>query len=155
MASELRIEKNIFAAAGVLSGGTQGLTETAILIANQAKDLAPVAKVAGGRLKNSIMYQVESDIEGGFNNSGGEKAQGTDRLSTNPKTGEAYIGTNLDYAVYQEYGTRHQKGRAFMRPAVQIVLNPGNGLAIAKAWERAMARAFAQKRTVTKIEVKA
>jgi len=152
MPSEIKIEKFEFAAAGVNIGNFQGLLETSIRISNNAKSFAPKDT---RRLSNSIMYQVSGKgayYEGGFNDGGGEKANSDEALTTNPR-GEskptAYVGTNLEYAVYQEYGTRHQTGRAYMRPAVQSVLSPGNAVAIGKAWEKAMAEAFAQKRIIT------
>jgi HK97 gp10 family phage protein len=158
MGSEVRLTKNIFAAAGIISGDFAGILETAILVANEAKTSAPVQF---GRLKNSIMYKVAGKDsqyeEGGFNDGGGEKAQGKDKVTLNPQgqwKPTAYVGTNLEYAVYQEYGTRRQKGRAFMRPALQIVFNPGSGVQIKQAWEKEMAKAFRQKRIVTQVEVR-
>ncbi len=36
---------------------------------------------------------------------------------TGPLSYEVY--TNIEYAAYQEYGTRHQPGKAFMRPSYE------------------------------------
>lgn len=55
-----------------------------------AKMLAPVDT---GRLRNSLTHTVEGNA--------------------------AYIGTNVEYAPYQEYGTRRTKAQPFLKPAVQ------------------------------------
>ena len=56
-----------------------------------AKKLAPVDT---GNLRNSITHDVDD----------GEPA--------------AYIGTNVEYAPYQELGTIHIKAQPFLKPAV-------------------------------------
>lgn len=56
-----------------------------------AKKLAPVDT---GNLRNSITHQVDD----------GEHA--------------AYIGTNVEYAPYQELGTIHMAAQPFLKPAV-------------------------------------
>ena len=35
--------------------------------------------------------------------------------------GDVLVGTPLNYAIYQEYGTRFQNGKPFMRPALDVV----------------------------------
>jgi HK97 gp10 family phage protein len=147
MASDVKIEANIFANAGILLGTTEGLTKAAILVSNEAKEIAPKKS---RRLANSIMYQVEGITDGGFNDGSGEKARTQDRLTTSPRKGEAYVGTNLEYAPYQEYGTRFQRGRAFLRPAMQIILQPGNALQIVASYVRKMEQAFQRRRKVRK-----
>ena len=56
-----------------------------------AKKLAPVDT---GNLRNSITHEVDED----------EPA--------------AYIGTNVEYAPYQELGTIHMAAQPFLKPAV-------------------------------------
>jgi len=63
--------------------------KAAFAIEAQAKTLAPVDT---GMLRNSI----QTDIEGPL---------------------KATVGTNVEYGPYQEFGTRHQKGKAFLTPA--------------------------------------
>lgn len=55
----------------------------------KAKALAPVDT---GLLRNSI----QTDIDGPL---------------------KATVGTNVEYAAHQEFGTRHQKGKPFLTPA--------------------------------------
>ena len=55
----------------------------------RAKQLAPVDT---GLLRNSI----QTDIKGPL---------------------KATVGTNVEYASHQEFGTRHQKGKPFLTPA--------------------------------------
>ena len=61
-----------------------------------AKKLAPVDT---GNLRNSITHDVDD----------GEPA--------------AYIGTNVEYAPYQELGTIHMKAQPFLKPAVAANAN--------------------------------
>ena|ERR1051326_525959 len=63
--------------------------KAAFAIEAEAKTLAPVDT---GMLRNSI----QTDIEGPL---------------------KATVGTNVEYAAYQEFGTRHQKGTPFLTPA--------------------------------------
>ena len=66
--------------------------ETIGLVAERyAKGYAPVDT---GRLRNSISHEVAPD----------ENA--------------VYVGTNVEYAPYQEFGTRYQGGTPFLRPAL-------------------------------------
>lgn len=66
--------------------------ETCGLVAEgYAKKLAPVDT---GNLRNSITHEVDD----------GEPA--------------VYIGTNVEYAPYQELGTIHIKAQPFLKPAV-------------------------------------
>lgn len=64
------------------------LRKTAFSIEAKAKTLAPVDT---GLLRNSIQTKIES-------------------------TTKATVGTNVEYAPYQEFGTRHQKGKPFLTP---------------------------------------
>ena len=67
--------------------------ETIGLVAERyAKGYAPVDT---GRLRNSITHEAA------------------------PDEGAVYIGTNVEYAPYQEFGTRYQSGTPFLRPAVE------------------------------------
>ena len=100
----------------ILQQGTNaGVLETCIKIATQAKVLAPVKD---GRLRNSIMYRTKFQ-EGMFNDSGGLSAP--KKLDSQPKDNEGYVGSNLDYAVYQEFGTRYTRPQPYLRPAALIV----------------------------------
>lgn len=67
--------------------------ETIGLVAERyAKEYAPVDT---GRLRNSISHETNSD----------ESA--------------VYIGTNVEYAPYQEFGTYKMPGTPFLRPAIE------------------------------------
>ena len=105
-------------------GNTKALTELAATITAQAKSLAPVDL---GELKNSIMYKVGS-TEGGFNDSSGESSSLP--LTGNAGKEEAFVGTNSDHAVYQEFGTRKMYPQPYLRPAVALV--EGQSLEIIK-----------------------
>ena len=69
----------------------RGLETCGFVAEGYAKKLAPVDT---GNLRNSITHDVDD----------GEPA--------------AYIGTNVEYATYQELGTIHMKAQPFLKPAV-------------------------------------
>lgn len=117
----------------ILQQGTNvGVLETCIRIATEAKLLAPVAKENGGRLRNSIMYKTKFQ-EGMLNDSGGLSAP--KKLDSQPKENEGYVGTNLEYAVYQEFGTRYMAPQPYLRPAGLIVKGTGAGEVIKRIKE--------------------
>jgi HK97 gp10 family phage protein len=91
-------------------------TSYAIKIAGRAKNIAPVDM---GRLRNSIMWRVYKK-EGGLNDMGGEIHD--KRLTFFPANQtEGYVGCNLAYSIYQEFGTRNMAPQPFLRPAVEMV----------------------------------
>ena len=69
----------------------RGLETCGLVAEGYAKKIAPVDT---GNLRNSITHDVDD----------GEPA--------------AYIGTNVEYAPYQELGTIHMKAQPFLKPAV-------------------------------------
>lgn len=74
----------------------RGLETCGLVAEGYAKKLAPVDT---GNLRNSITHTVDED----------EPA--------------AYIGTNVEYAPYQELGTIHMKAQPFLKPAVTANAN--------------------------------
>ena len=74
-------------------GGGEIVRKAALDIEGNAKTFAPVDT---GTLKSSI-------------------------AATNTGPLSAIVGTPVEYAVHQEYGTVHQSGTPFMRPAVERV----------------------------------
>jgi HK97 gp10 family phage protein len=69
------------------------LTKRALRVNNRAKQLCPVDT---GRLRSSIAMRLEAEAG---------------RLI-------AVIGTNVEYAPYVEFGTRHMRAQPFLRPAL-------------------------------------
>ena len=69
------------------------LTKAAVAVELAAKRFAPVDT---GRLRASISHTVERDDKGPV----------------------AFIGSNVNYAIYQELGTRYQPGTPYLRPAL-------------------------------------
>lgn len=57
-------------------------------------DVAELAPVDTGRLKDSITHEVDESEEA------------------------VYIGTNVEYAAYQEYGTSRMKAHPFLKPGI-------------------------------------
>jgi HK97 gp10 family phage protein len=67
----------------------EALTKAAIFVQNEARSLAPVDS---GNLKESIDYEVEES--------------------------KAIVKTDVEYAIFQEYGTKKMSSHPFMRPAL-------------------------------------
>ena len=70
-----------------------------ITLESEAKKLAPVDT---GRLRSSIGSEVQ-------------RAAGSEIVGK--------VGSNLEYASYQEYGTRYQSGKPYLRPSLERNLN--------------------------------
>jgi HK97 gp10 family phage protein len=69
----------------------QALSDGAVETQATAQSLAPVDT---GRLRSSIATEREGEMN-------------------------YAVGTDVEYAVHQEYGTRYQSGKAFMRPSFE------------------------------------
>lgn len=98
MSIEIKITKNDAAACREMKDAlvAKALEEVGFQAENYAALLSPVDT---GNLKNSISHKVQKAEEA------------------------VYVGTNVEYAPYQELGTRKMKaanhGRGFLRPAIQ------------------------------------
>lgn len=94
MSLEVREDNTAKAADGIRAALDRALEKIGMKAERYARNLAPRDT---GRLQNSITHTIDS----------GEKA--------------AYIGTNVEYAPYQEFGTSKYKGanggKGFLRPA--------------------------------------
>jgi HK97 gp10 family phage protein len=105
------------------AGTLKAINEVALKIVAEAKQLAPVGKYeegtgrVGGRLRNSIMWRVEN-TKGGLNDSGGAKSE--HEVSENTGKMQGLVGLNLDYGIYQEYGTRRMPPQPYLRPAIAL-----------------------------------
>jgi HK97 gp10 family phage protein len=81
--------------------------ELCVKVKAQARALAPVAK---GRLKGSIDYEV--------------------------KKAEGFVGSPVEYAIYQEFGTRNIAPQPYLRPAIaSVVYNQATESVLAKRAE--------------------
>lgn len=74
----------------------RGLIEAGMLIAQRAADIAPIDT---GRLKRSITQGMPE-----------RRAQGVMTID---------VGTNVEYAPYQEFGTSKMKAQPYLIPAMQ------------------------------------
>jgi len=101
------------------SGNKNAVLELAINITGMAKEYAN-ASTDTGRMKNSIMWKVK-EKSGGHNDSGG--TSNDKEIEVSPGEFDAFVGCNLDYAIYQEFGTRKMPPQPFLRPAIANVVN--------------------------------
>lgn len=67
-----------------------------------------------GRLEGSITYATRNERSGVRS-----PATAKDAVPGDPQKGEVYIGTSVEYAAYQEYGTVRNMAHPFLTPAVQ------------------------------------
>jgi phage gpG-like protein len=104
---------------GLQKGVDKGNIEILARILAQTKVLAPVAQKFGGTLRNSYMWRTDKE-EAGFNNGSGSPA--TQKLETKPGKNEGVVGSNLDYATYQEFGTRKMAAQPHFRPSIDLVV---------------------------------
>ena len=98
-------------------GLIMGITETAINLTAQAKLLAPVDF---GELEGSIMWRSDNKT-GGYGQGRGQDLTKGDKLAVTPEVGAAYVGTAVEYGIYQEFGTRNMSAQPYLRPAADIV----------------------------------
>jgi HK97 gp10 family phage protein len=86
-------------------GVEAGIATICSNVRSQAVALAPVDTA---KLKNSIVWKTSSAGNGEIS---GEPT---------PKKMEGYVGTAVEYAVYQEFGTRYTRAQPYLRPAIAI-----------------------------------
>jgi len=89
---------------------TASLVSGALLIANKAKELAPIRT---GTLRRSIHVGGHTELTPDYGDGAGYEDLGE------PGSLRAIVGTNLEYAPYQEYGTsRGVPAHPYMKPAM-------------------------------------
>ena len=98
------------------NGNEKMLIEASVKLAGQAK--SNCNQVQTGALRNSITWKtakMTGPIYKGYS------------LSDEPTDTEAYVGTSIEYGVYQEFGTRRMKNwkGPFMRPAAMSLRGAG------------------------------
>lgn len=80
-----------------------------------ATTAAGACPVDTGRLRNSITAATQT-IQSPANTHGGESAEPSDYAARSlPKENEVYIGTNVEYAPYQEFGTSKIPAKHFIQ----------------------------------------
>jgi HK97 gp10 family phage protein len=111
----------------IISGLEYGLTDVAALVAAEAKSLCPVAPKDGGRLRNSLHYKTGSTV--GLLDAG-------EPVREIPKALQVLVGSAVNYAVYQEYGTRKMAPQPYIRPAIAIKAFGQNPAAVLQKRQR-------------------
>jgi HK97 gp10 family phage protein len=122
MAASVKVTDNTRGAIkGSIQGAERTVIEACIRVQSQAKALAPVKS---GQLRSSVGYKTTNASDG--------------ELSVSPNKYEGYVGSNVDYAVYQEFGTRKMAPQPFLRPAIGILNGSGAKTAISKILQKNM-----------------
>ena len=75
--------------------------------------------VRTGRLRASITYATKT-----AHSQGDAEAEAEDyEMHGQPEDGEVYVGTNVEYAPYVEFGTSKTRAKPFLRPAIENYRN--------------------------------
>lgn len=111
MSSEITTKIYGDAKKAAMNATVQNNLSIGIAVASQAKALAPVDM---GQLRNSIMWKT-LQAKGGNDGAEGLKSQ--------PASNEVYVGSAVEHAVYQEFGTRYIPGQPYLRPAIIVINN--------------------------------
>lgn len=111
------------------------LAEVLANVTAEAKSIATGFRDPTGRLLNSISWQLDT-LEGGFNDSGGARAESRDKINEQAEPLTGYVGSNVHYAVYVEAGTRFSAPHPYLRPAVSIHVNAQRVADVMAKWSR-------------------
>ena len=68
-----------------------------------------------GNLRGSLSWTVAGK-HGGLN-SAGDNASADQGVNVTQESDEAYLGTNVDYSIYVEFGTSKMAAQPYLRPA--------------------------------------
>lgn len=99
-------------------------------IASQAKLLAPVDE---GQLRNSLSVSTKYKTKL-LNDGPGEKAPRLSKEGLNDY--EAYVGSNSDHAIFQEFGTIKAVAQPFLRPAEELITQGGEPAEVMQKYSR-------------------
>lgn len=88
---------------GMGAQASQTVRTFALMVLGIAHGRAPIDT---GRLQASLVPGAEENIF---------------LMDSGPNWVQATIGTDVFYAIFQEYGTRHHRAQPFLNPAVEIV----------------------------------
>ncbi len=108
----IEISKNPNLMNEIIAQTEAGIAAIAASVASEAATMAPVKE---GRLKDSIVWKTS--LQG----------SGVIPGVPPPKKLEGYVGSAVDYALYQEFGTRYMKPQPYLRPAIAIKALGRNG----------------------------
>ncbi len=108
MSKEVEVYKYGDPEKGAEKGAQKGVLELIIKVTTMAKTLSPKDD---GLLENSIMWKTRTK-KGGL-------TEGKE-ISYTPKQDEGVVGSATEYAVYQEFGTRHMAAHPYLRPAIEV-----------------------------------
>lgn len=95
-----------------------------IQIKGLEKALANYDKRAKSNIANSIVNKGAAIVEGAAKvlapvDTGALRRSINTQQATGMTTATATVGTGIEYAIYQEFGTINQSAQPFMHPAVQ------------------------------------
>ncbi len=89
-------------------------------------DPRKVAKLTGTKDAQTMITIVAQETESQMKSfapvrTGNLRRSITHRVFIDGKSWAALVGTNVKYAIFQEYGTRFHPAHPFMRPAIEAI----------------------------------
>jgi HK97 gp10 family phage protein len=93
----------------------RSVREAALFCQGQAILLCPVDE---GRLRGSIGMKMSNEVV--IKNADSGKSEPDDFITENPEPNTAHVGTNTEYAIYQEFGTVNMAAQPYLRPAADL-----------------------------------
>lgn len=102
-------------------GSEKSVLQIGINVSNQAKANAPIDT---GQLKSSIGYKAQTDQTA---------APG---LSTTINENEVAVGSAVEHATYQEFGTRKMAAQPFLRPAIDVYARGKSAESVIKFYQQ-------------------
>ena len=147
MSSEVIINKNTFA----LAGGEEGLKKAILETCRDIHaNVVPNTQVDTGQLRNSWMWRTPWDGDEGFNTQPKDKAPNSAKLEIRPQGLEGIVGSNINHAIYQEFGTKFMRANPALRIAGMAVRG-ATAAEIGKKYGReAMEEEFKQRKKKTR-----
>jgi HK97 gp10 family phage protein len=105
----ITINKNPNVMDAIIDGVEKGIASICAAVEGQAVSFAD-GFADTGNLRNSITWKTSKSMGGGNQWEG----------MPEPKTLEGYVGSPVEYAVYQEFGTRRMRPQPYLRPAIAM-----------------------------------
>ena len=121
----ITISKNPDVLKAIIEGVEAGIASICASVRSKAVRLAPVDTA---HLRNSISWKTSLSGEGDWSG------------MPDPKTMEGYVGSPVEYAVYQEFGTRRLRPQPYLRPAIAIKALGQKGADVMKKMQEETAR---------------
>ena len=128
MSLEIKADNTDLVVKGINDAVLRALERIGQAAEGYAKDLCPtgtpqstgIPGYIGGTLKNSITHALSGEAAAisSYTDNAGKVKGSYSGLAPEGTTPSVYIGSNVDYAIPVETGTRRMKAQPFLKPAI-------------------------------------